>query len=112
MAQRVRTILVSDLSGDEVESGGQSIFFGYRGVDYTIDLTAKEAAGFDKAIAMYVEHARKAGRGRSARSSSGSSHRQGERVTTVKKWADEQGIDYPKRGRLPRSLVEAYDAAH
>ena len=55
MAQRVRTILVSDLSGDEVESGGQSISFGYKGVDYTIDLTAKEAAGFDKAIAMYIE---------------------------------------------------------
>ena len=112
MAQRVRTILVSDLTGDEVESGGESISFSYKGVDYTIDLTAKEAAGFDKAIAMYVEHARKAGRGRGARSSSGSSRRQGERVSTVKKWAEEQGIDYPRRGRLPKSLVEAYDAAH
>jgi hypothetical protein len=112
MAQRVRTILVSDLSGDEVESGGQSISFSYKGVDYTIDLTAKEAAGFDKAIAMYVQHARKAGRGRAARSSSGSSHSQAERVSTMKTWADEQGIGYPKRGRLPKSLVEAYDAAH
>ena len=112
MAQRVRTILVSDLSGDEVESGGESISFGYKGVDYTIDLTAKEAAGFEKAIAMYVEHARKTGRGRGARSSSGSSRRQGDRVGNVKKWADEQGIDYPRRGRLPKSLVEQYDAAH
>ena len=112
MAQRVRTILVSDLSGDEVESGGESISFSYKGVDYTIDLTAKEAAGFDKAIAMYVQHAQKAGRRRAARSSSWSSPRQGERVSTMKKWADEQGIDYPRRGRLPKSLVEAYDAAH
>ena len=68
MAQRVRTILISDLSGDEVEAGDESISFSYRGVDYTIDLTAKEAKGFDKAIAMYVEHARKGGRSRSARS--------------------------------------------
>jgi hypothetical protein len=112
MAQRVRTILVSDLSGDEAESGGESISFSYKGVDYTIDLTAKEAAGFDKAIAMYVQHARKAGRGRAERSSSGSSHSQVERVSTMKTWADEQGIGYPKRGRLPKSLVEAYDAAH
>jgi Lsr2 len=112
MAQRVRTILVSDLSGDEAESGGESISFSYKGVDYTIDLTAKEAAGFDKAIAMYVQHARKAGRGRGSRSSSGSSHRQGDRVSSVKKWADDQGLDYPRRGRLPKSLVEAYDAAH
>ncbi len=30
----------------------------------------------------------------------------------MKRWAAEQGLDYPKRGRLPKSLVEAYDAAH
>jgi len=112
MAQRVRTILISDLSGDEVESGGESISFGYKGVDYTIDLTAKEAAGFDKAIAMYVEHARKGGRGRPGRPSSGAAGHHAERIGNMKKWAAEQGIDYPKRGRLPKSLIEAYDAAH
>jgi hypothetical protein len=113
MAQRRRTILISDLSGDEVEAGGESISFSYRGVDYTIDLTAKEAKGFDKAIAMYVEHARKGGgRSRGARPSTGSSHGHAERIGNMKRWAAEQGIDYPKRGRLPKSLVEAYDAAH
>lgn len=112
MAQRVRTILISDLSGDEVESGGESISFSYKGVDYTIDLTAKEAAGFDKAIAMYVGHARKGGRARPGRSSSGSGNTHAERIGNMKKWAAEQGIDYPKRGRLPKSLIEAYDAAH
>jgi hypothetical protein len=112
MAQRVRTILISDLSGNEVETGGESIAFSYRGVDYTIDLTAKEAAGFDKAVARYVEHARKAGRSRSARASSGASHSHTQRIGSMKRWAAEQGLDYPKRGRLPKSLVEAYDAAH
>ena len=112
MAQRVRTILISDLSGDEVESGGESISFSYRGVDYTIDLTAKEAKGFDKAIAMYIEHARKGGRARPGRPSAGSGNQHAERIGNMKKWAAEQGIDYPKRGRLPKSLVEAYDAAH
>ena len=112
MAQRVRTILISDLSGDEVESGGESISFSYKGVDYTIDLTAKEAKGFDKAIAMYVEHARKGGSSRSGRASSGSNNHHADRIGNMKKWAAEQGIGYPKRGRLPKSLVEAYDAAH
>jgi hypothetical protein len=112
MAQRVRTILISDLSGDEVEAGGESVAFSYQGVDYTIDLTAKEAAGFDKAIAMYVEHATKAGRARSGRPSPASTQHHAERIGNMKRWAAEQGIDYPKRGRLPKSLVEAYDAAH
>jgi nucleoid-associated protein Lsr2 len=126
MAQRVQTILISDLSGDEVETGGESISFSYKGVDYTIDLTAKEAASFEKAIARYVEHARKAGRTRTGRSASSSGARSGarsgapsdarhshvERIGNMKRWAEEQGIDYPKRGRLPKSLIEAYDAAH
>jgi hypothetical protein len=136
MAQRVHTVLISDLSGDEVEDGLESVSFGYRGVDYVIDLTAKEAAGFDKAIAMYVEHARKAprrtsvsgakssgsyGSSRSPGSpgSSGSSgasrtsdHAHAARIGNVKKWAADQGLDYPQRGRLPKSLLDAYDAAH
>ena len=95
-----------------MEAGGESVAFSYKGVDYTIDLTAKEAAGFDKAIAMYVEHATKAGRARPARSGSGSSQHHAERIGNMKRWAAEQGLDYPKRGRLPKSLVDAYDAAH
>lgn len=124
MAQRVHTVLISDLSGDEVEDGLESVSFGYRGVDYVIDLTAKEAAGFDKAIAMYVAHARKAprrssGSGSKSSGSSGSSgasrtpgHAHTERIGNVKKWAADEGLDYPQRGRLPKSLLDAYDAAH
>jgi len=114
MAQRVQTVLISDLSGDEVDAGLESVSFGYKGVDYVIDLTAKEAAGFEKAIAMYVEHARKAAR-RPRRSSSGTpgpSPLQHEQISNMKRWAADQGMDCPKRGRLPKSLVDAYDAAH
>lgn len=104
-------MFVSDLSGDEVEGGQETVSFSYRGVDYTIDLTTKEAAGFDKAVAMYVEHARKAGRGaKRPPTSSGSANAHAEGVANMKRWAAEQGIGYPKRGRLPKSLVEAYEA--
>ena len=111
MAQRVVTMLVSDLSGDEMEAGkGETINFSYRGVDYQIDLTDKEAAGFDKAIAMYTEHAQKTG-GRRSRGS-GSSRGKNSDTAKIKAWADEQGMDYPQRGRLPQSLIEAYNAAN
>lgn len=125
MAQRVQTVLISDLSGDEVEDGLESVAFSHRGVDYVIDLTAQEAAGFDRAVAMYVEHARRAPRRSPGRSESGSSGGSGrtrpgpaadpghaERIGHVKAWAAEQGLDYPKRGRLPKALLDAYDAAH
>ena len=41
MAQRTQVILISDLSGDEIKDGGESISFSYRGADYTIDLAEK-----------------------------------------------------------------------
>ena len=59
MAQRTQVILISDLSGNEINDGGESISFSYRGADYTIDLSEKEAKGFDKAMAMYIEHSQK-----------------------------------------------------
>lgn len=105
-----------------MEAGRESVSFGYHGVGYVIDLTAKEADGFEKAIGMYVAHARKAGRtprrgsANGALSSGSGSGTAGaanrERISDLKRWATEQGIDYPKRGRLPKSLVDAYAAAH
>jgi hypothetical protein len=110
MAQRVITQLVSDLSGDEIADGkGESIEFSYRGASYSIDLTDKEAAGFDKAVALYLEHATKTGgRRRSASAGSKSDYSAKE----VRVWAKAQGIDVPERGRIPGDIVQRYKAAN
>lgn len=48
MARRIITQLVSDLSGDLIEDGGgESIAFAFRGVEYSIDLTASEVADLE-----------------------------------------------------------------
>ena len=109
MARRVITQLVSDLSGDEITNGkGESIEFSYRGASYSIDLTDKEAAGFDKAIALYLEHATKTGgRRRSASTGSKSDYSAKE----VRVWAKAQGIDVPERGRIPGEILEQYKSA-
>ncbi|HNV40137.1 MAG TPA: Lsr2 family protein [Ornithinibacter sp.] len=49
MAEKVLTIIVSDLSGDETNDG-ETVEFTYRGVSYAIDLTKEESAAFDEAI--------------------------------------------------------------
>jgi hypothetical protein len=109
MAQRVITQLVSDLSGDEIADGaGESIEFSYRGATYSIDLTDEEAAGFDNAIALYLEHATKTGGRR--RSASGGS--KGDySAKEVRAWAKAQGIDMPERGRIPGEILEQYKSA-
>ena len=110
MASRVVTQLISDLSGEEIPDGkGETIEFAYRGSDYSIDLTAKEAAGFDKSIATYLEHAaRRRGSRRGAKSSS---TRSGD-AKAVREWARDQGIVVPERGRIPGEVRERYNAAH
>ena len=58
MAQQVHTILISDISGEEIPDGaGQSIDFAVRGRSYQIDLTDQEASAFDQALAPYLRHA-------------------------------------------------------
>lgn len=109
MAQRVITQLVSDLSGDEIADGeGETIEFSYRGASFSIDLTDKEAADFDKSIALYLEHGRKTG-GRRKSSSAGS--KSDYSAKDVRIWAKAQGIDVPERGRIPGDIVERYKAA-
>lgn len=112
MAQRVITQLISDLSGDEIAQGkGETVEFSYRGTSYKIDLTDKEAAGFDKAIAMYLEHASKVG-GRRTRSASTGASKSDYNAKDVRAWAKSQGIEVPERGRIPGDVVEQYRAAN
>jgi hypothetical protein len=109
MAQRVITQLVSDLSGDEIADGkGESIEFSYRGASYSIDLTDKEAAGFDKAVALYLEHATKTG-GRRRSTSAGS--KSDYSAKDVRVWAKAQGIVVPERGRIPGEILEQYKSS-
>lgn len=116
MAQRVVTQLISDLSGDEMKPGeGRTIEFSVDGISYSIDLTDKEAAGFDKAIAMYLEHATKVGgrtRKASTNSSSNGSGRTKDELQAIRAWARENGHDVSERGRIKADVVSAYHAAN
>ena len=54
MAQRVQTILIDDISGEEITDGeGDTIHFAWGGVAYQIDLSAKNIAKFEKAITPF-----------------------------------------------------------
>lgn len=122
MAQRTIVQLVSDLSGDEMQPGeGRTVEFSVDGTSYTIDLTEKEAGGFDKALAMYIEHATKtsatSANGGSARKRfasggrSGSGHSKDE-LANIRAWAQANGHQVSERGRIKRDVLDAYHAAN
>lgn len=109
MAQKVNIILVDDLDGSEAT---QTVTFGLDGSDYEIDLSDKHAEELRDALAAYVGHARKVGKGRgrstskAASSSSGSTDK-----AAVREWAKENGFEVSERGRIPANVEEAYAAA-
>jgi hypothetical protein len=111
MAQKVQTLLIDDLDGGEAES---TVRFGLDGAEYEIDLSAKNAEALRKALARYVDAARRASGsaarrpGRSGRRAASAS---GPEPTAVREWAKSQGIEVKDRGRVPAELVVKFKAA-
>jgi Lsr2 len=60
MATKITIVLEDDLDGGPAD---ETVRFGIGGTDYEIDLNAKNAAAFRQQLALYLEHARRAGRG-------------------------------------------------
>ncbi len=112
MAKKTQVVLISDISGDEITDGGQSIDFAYKGQTYTIDLTDKEADKFDKAMSVYLESATRTG-GRSTSRSRGRGAGGGsEDLAAMREWARANGYEVSSRGRISAEVREAYRAAH
>lgn len=113
MAKKTVEKFYSDLSGDEIDTPSPTVAFTFDGVGYEVDLTEAERQTFADAVAPYVAVGRRAGRA-SGRSSSSrrSSSASSVDAKAVREWAQEQGLDVPARGRVPSSLIEAYQSAH
>lgn len=115
MGQRVITLMTDDIDGTEFAEGeGRTVSFSFDNADYEIDLNDKNVNELRRALDPYIVAARevskRSGGARQRRASSGKSDR-GYEVAAVKEWAAAQKIDFPKRGRLPQSLIERYLAA-
>lgn len=112
MAQKVMTLLVCDLHGDETE-GVETISFGLEGTTYEVDVCKKHAKEIRDSVGKYVPAARKVpnrpgGRGRGRRGSKVA----GASTADVRIWAIEHGYDVGERGRIPAAVVDAYRSAH
>jgi len=119
MAQKVSVLLIDDM--DESEATG-TVTFALDGTTYEIDLNDKNQEKLRKALAPFVDSARKVGgasRNRTGsttrRATSGSASTRGtgsEQNTAIREWANAQGMSVGDRGRIPAQVKEAYEAAH
>ena len=122
MAKRVTTQLVDDIDGSVIDDdSGETIEFAVNGVEYEIDLKAKNATEFHRKLDYYIEYAtRVGGRKRkpspatasTATAAGGSAKRDPEQTRAIRQWAFDQGYEISERGRIPADIVEAYNGAH
>ena len=117
MARKVQVILSDDL--DDSISADETVTFAIDGTTYEIDLSEKNATEMRDVFGKYVSAARKvssrgtraSGAGRS-RATGGGGRMDREQAGAIRDWARKNGHDVSDRGRIPASVVEAYEAAH
>ena len=111
MAQKIQTLFIDDIDGSEAEG---TVRFALDGADYEIDLNAKHAEALRKALARYVDAARRSSSSSPARRPARTGRRapaNGLNTTEVREWAKAQGIEVKDRGRVPAELVVRFRAA-
>ena len=117
MARKVQVILSDDL--DDSISADETVTFALDGTTYEIDLSDKNATEMRDVLGKYVSAARKvssrgtraSGAGRS-RATGGGGRMDREQAGAIRDWARKNGHQVSDRGRIPASVVEAYEGAH
>ena len=116
MAQQMTVTYLDDIDGTKA---AETISFALDGAHYEIDVNAKNAKGLRKALAEFVEAARKVktaepvGRpARSKRTQTAAKTGNNDELAAIRAWAEENGIPVASRGRLSESLKEQYAAAN
>lgn len=122
MARRIIHQLVDDIDGAVLDDGaGETVSFTLDGRAYEIDLSEKNAQALHGALQPWIDAARRvtaggtqAGRGPGRRGSQANQGSAGAKrdLSAVRSWARKNGHEVSDRGRVPASVLEAYDAAN
>ncbi|GAA0384808.1 MULTISPECIES: histone-like nucleoid-structuring protein Lsr2 [Streptomyces] len=105
MAQRVVVTLFDDIDGGEA---AETVTFGIDGKSYEIDLNTANAKKLRLALEPYLDAGRK-------RARSGKAYRRTSVApdpAAVRAWARSNGMEVPPRGRIPKKVYEAFNAAN
>jgi hypothetical protein len=114
MAEQVIRRQVDDLErlrGNPGVEADEQVVFGLDGHGYVIDLSTANAEGLRKALADYVTAARPLFDRESTKQLSPQQAKRAE-LDQVRQWAESQGVRVNKRGRIPQSILDAFELAN
>lgn len=106
MAQKHVVELIDDITGETADT---TVHFGYQGKQYEIDLAETNAKALDESLQEFIPHARVVSTSKVAKPRSQTDK---DTITAIRGWAADTGYTVAGRGRIPRSVVDAYNAAH
>jgi hypothetical protein len=115
MAQKIQVLLVDDLDGGNAD---ETVSFALDGATYEIDLSSDNAGVLRDVLAPYVGNARRSSRGPGRSVTATRATRGGvaradrEQTQAIREWARKNGHKVSDRGRIPATVVEAYNAAN
>lgn len=105
--QKVEVQLEDDLTGGPAD---ETVEFGVDGRAYELDLNARHAADLRHRLAPFVERARLVPQRRFKSAARTPASRV--RSRQIRAWAEQNGFAVSAHGRLPASIIQAYEAAH
>jgi hypothetical protein len=112
MARKVQVHLLDDIDGSAAD---ETILFALDGVNYEIDLSASHAEELRSAVAAFIGAARKPSRAHvvtasRARTAAATTRTDRDQNQAIRAWAKTKKIALSDRGRIPRNIVEQYEA--
>ncbi len=111
MARKVQVHLLDDIDGSQAD---ETLKFALDGTNYEIDLSSKHADKLRSVLDKYVKSARRVGRSHvvpAGRNRMGAPTRSDRAQNqAIRDWARRKGIELSNRGRIPREIVEQYEA--
>lgn len=110
MLKKYQTIeLIDDVDGSPATT---TIEFSVGGAHYTIDLSDENAAKFQDALAPYVANGRRASSRKQRKPRSAVDRAKRQNAAEIRAWGIEKGYLKSTRGRLGKTVIDAYEAAH
>ncbi|GAA0733342.1 Lsr2 family protein [Dactylosporangium roseum] len=114
MAKRVIQELIDDLDGKPADG---SVTFGLDGVQYSIDLSKKNAEKLRAALKPYISAGTKVGRGMTGGARGAAGRPRGSRGDrdqnrAIREWAVGAGYQVSERGRIKQEIVDQFHAAN
>jgi hypothetical protein len=114
VAKRTIHVLVDDLDGGDAE---ETVKFALDGIQYEIDLSAKNASKLREALSPYLSAGTKIGRGAvlaggraAGRARAGGAGGDRDQNRAIREWAQSKGIPVSDRGRIKQEIVDRYNA--